>query len=142
MDFVRRVVEADSVSHYVKPNMGEVNADLLHIKLLRNNTFLTLTDSKGNVKLKASSGQLGGKSSRNDSEATAEHMGRMARTMGLKNVVVKVKGFMYFKKKRQAIMAWREGFTHGKGDLKPIVYVEDVTRRAHNGCRLPRKRRT
>jgi small subunit ribosomal protein S11 len=52
-----------------------------------------------------------------------------------------VKGFTYFKKKRQAIMSWREGFTNSRADPNPIVYIEDTTRRPHNGCRLPKKRR-
>ncbi|CAN7105960.1 unnamed protein product [Brassica rapa subsp. narinosa] len=34
-------------SHFHRPNL-EANADIIHIKLLRNNTFVTVTDSKGN----------------------------------------------------------------------------------------------
>ncbi|XP_010519115.1 PREDICTED: probable ribosomal protein S11, mitochondrial [Tarenaya hassleriana] len=125
---------------------SERNAEVVHIKMLRNNTFVTVTDSKGNVKCRGSSGCLpelkgGPKLSRYAAEATAEHIGRKAKTMGLKSVVVKVNGFIHFKKKRQAIVAFKEGFNSSRSDQNPIVYIEDTTRRAHNGCRLPRKRR-
>ncbi|KAH7514789.1 hypothetical protein FEM48_Zijuj11G0127800 [Ziziphus jujuba var. spinosa] len=151
MNFVRSVVEDDgrdmmrSRGRLPRYNV-EQNADFVHIKLMRNNTFVTVTDSKGKKKIGASSGMLpemkgGAKLSRYAAEATAEHVGRMARNLGLKSVVMKVKGFTYFKKKRQAIMSWREGFTNSRGDQNPIVYIEDTTRRPHNGCRLPKKRR-
>lgn len=152
MDFVRGVIEEDvsrrnsSVfSHFHRPNL-ETNADIIHIKMLRNNTFVTVTDSKGNVKCKATSGSLpdlkgGRKMSNYTADATAEDIGRRAKAMGLKSVVVKVNGFTHFKKKRKAIVAFRDGFTNSRSDLNPIVYIEDTTRKAHNGCRLPRKRR-
>lgn len=150
MNFVRGIIEEDGKdimggSLYSRYNV-EQNADIVHIKLLRNNTFVTVTDSKGDTKCKASAGCLpemkgGAKLSRYAAEATSEHVGRMSRSMGLKSVVMKVKGFTYFKKKRQAIMSWREGFTNSRADQNPIVYIEDTTRRPHNGCRLPKKRR-
>ncbi|KAI4353046.1 hypothetical protein L6164_002024 [Bauhinia variegata] len=144
MDFVRGILQQDGISPLSR-NRLEVDPDFVHIKILRNNTFVTLTDSKGNIKLKASAGCLkelraGQKLSRYAAEATAEEVGRRCRPMGLKAVVMKVKGFTYFKKKRQAIMSWRAGFG-SRGDRMPIVYVEDATRRPHNGCRQPKKRR-
>ncbi|PON76919.1 Ribosomal protein [Parasponia andersonii] len=151
MNFVRGVVEEDERNLFGVPRFPrynvEHNADFVHIKLMRNNTFVTVTDSKGNKKIGASAGSLpemkgGAKLSRYAAEATAEHVGRMAKNLGLKSVVMKVKGFTHFKKKRQAIMSWREGFTNSRGDQNPVVYIEDTTRRPHNGCRLPKKRRT
>lgn len=151
MDFVRGIIEESGINSFGSSQLNqytvEQNADVVHMKLLRNNTFITLTDSKGNrkpgEKVSASAGSLPdkGKVSRYGAEATAEHVGREARKSGVKSVVVKVNGFTYFKKKRQAIMAFREGYTHGRGDQTPIVYIEDTTRRPHNGCRLPKKRR-
>lgn len=124
----------------------EEKLDVVHIKLVKNNTFVTITDSNGKKKAGASSGCLGGtktgKVSRYASEATAEHVGRLARKLGLKSVVMRVNGFVHFKKKKQAILGWKEGYTYGKGDRTPIAYIEDTTRRAHNGCRLPKKRRS
>lgn len=124
----------------------EEKPDIVHIKLIKNNTFVTITDSKGNKKVGASSGCLeemkgGPKLSRYAAEATAEHVGRLARNLGLKSVVMRVNGFTHFKKKKQAILGWREGYTFGKGDHTPITFIEDTTRLAHNGCRLPKKRR-
>ncbi|TKY45649.1 ribosomal protein S11 [Spatholobus suberectus] len=146
MDFVRGIIDEDnfmrgaaSLYHY------EQDADFVHIKMLRNNTFVTVTDSNGNIKLSAllslkdlKSGQ---KLSRYAAEATAEVVGRRARGLGLKSVVMKVNGFTHFRRKRQAILSWREGFTDSRGDRNPIVYIEDTTRKPHNGCRLPKKRR-
>ncbi|GAV74705.1 Ribosomal_S11 domain-containing protein [Cephalotus follicularis] len=145
MDFVRGIMVEDRASNFSRRNV-EQNADFVHIKLMRNNTFVTVTDSKGNTKIQCSSGCLpelkgGQKVSRYAAEATAEHVGRLARSMGLKSIVMKVSGFTYFKKKRQAIMSFREGFTNSRSDQNPIVYIEDTTRRPHNGCRLPKKRR-
>jgi ribosomal protein S11 len=152
LDYVRKVIEGDEGRgtlgrsfHFQQPNL-ETNADIIHIKMLRNNTFVTVTDSKGNVKCKATSGSLpdlkGGRKMTNyTADATAENIGRRAKAMGLKSVVVKVNGFTHFKKKRKAIVAFRDGFTNSRSDQNPIVYIEDTTRKAHNGCRLPRKRR-
>ncbi|XP_062092671.1 small ribosomal subunit protein uS11m isoform X2 [Humulus lupulus] len=151
MNFVRGIIQQDERnfmggSRFPRYNV-EHDADFVHIKLMRNNTFVTVTDSKGNKKIGASAGSLpemkgGAKQSRYAAEATAEHVGRMSKNLGLKSVVMKVKGFTFFKKKKQAIISWREGFTNSRGDQNPIVYIEDTTRRPHNGCRLPKKRRT
>lgn len=150
MDFVRGIMEEDGKDFRGGPQFSpyheEQDADFVHIKMLRNNTFVTVTDSKGNVKLSGSAGSLkemkaGQKLSRYAAEATAEVVGRRARGLGLKSVVMKVNGFTHFRRKRQAIMSWREGFTDSRGDRNPIVYIEDTTRRPHNGCRLPKKRR-
>ncbi|KAF8033479.1 hypothetical protein BT93_D2171 [Corymbia citriodora subsp. variegata] len=150
MDYVRGIIEEEGKAlggfQYSRYNNMEQDVDFVHIKLLRNNTFVTVTDSKGNKKIGASAGCLpemkgGPKLSRYAAEATAEHVGRQSRSLGLKSVVMKVKGFTFFKKKRQAIMSWREGFTNARGNQNPIVYIEDSTRRPHNGCRLPKRRR-
>ncbi|XP_022719475.1 probable ribosomal protein S11, mitochondrial [Durio zibethinus] len=146
MDVVREAINGDRRGNYWGSQFPqynvEQNADFVHIKLMRNNTFVTVTDSKGNKKCGASSGHLGGtKASRYSAEATAEHVGRLARNMGIKSVVVRVKGFTHFKKKRQAIVSFCEGFSNSRLDKNPVVYIEDTTRRPHNGCRLPKKRR-
>ncbi|OAY41227.1 probable ribosomal protein S11, mitochondrial isoform X1 [Manihot esculenta] len=143
MDYVRGIIDQEN-SRFSQNNV-EHNADIVHMKLMRNNSFISVTDSKGNTKLVATSGSKkvvgDGKATRYAAEATAEYVGRMAREMGLKSVVVKVEGFTYFRRKRQAIMSFREGFCNSRADRNPIVYIEDTTRRPHNGCRLPKKRR-
>ncbi|CAN6555599.1 unnamed protein product [Malus baccata var. baccata] len=150
INFVRGVVEEDGRSNFWGSQFPryniEQNADIVHVKLMKNNTFVTVTDSKGNKKLGASAGSIpdmkgGPKLAKYAAEATAEHVGRMSRNFGLKSVVMKVKGFTYFKKKRQAIMSWKEGFSSSRVGHSPIVYIEDTTRKPHNGCRLPKQRR-
>ena len=70
-------------------------------------------------------------------EATAEHVGRKAQNLGMKSVVVKVKGSTYVGKKKAVIPSSRKGIV-----IKYIImYIHDVTQLPHNGCRLPRKRR-
>ncbi|KAM1682889.1 hypothetical protein ACFXTN_031114 [Malus domestica] len=118
INFVRGVIEEAGWnnlggSQFPRYNI-EQNADIVHVKLMKNNTFVTVTDSKGNKKLGASAGSLpdmkgGPKLAKYSAEATAEHVGRMSRNFGLKSVVMKVKGFSYFKKKRQAIISWERG---------------------------------
>ncbi|XP_027925080.1 probable ribosomal protein S11, mitochondrial isoform X2 [Vigna unguiculata] len=148
MDFVRGILDGDNFTRGSSfEYQYEQDADHVHIKMLRNNTFVTVTDSKGNVKLSGSAGSLkdlksGQKLSRYAAEATAEVVGRRSRGLGLKSVVMKVNGFTHFRRKRQAILSWKEGFTaDSRGGRNPIVFIEDTTRKPHNGCRLPKKRR-
>ncbi|OMP11452.1 Ribosomal protein S11 [Corchorus olitorius] len=147
MNFVRDAIAEDGRgfpgASQPRYNLAH-DADIVHINLKRNNSFVTVTDSKGNKKCGASNGQLSelkGGASRYAAEAIAEHVGRMARNMGVKSVVVRVKGFTHFRKKRHAIMSFREGFGNTRSGQNPVVYIEDTTRRPHNGCRLPKKRR-
>ncbi|KAL8521423.1 hypothetical protein ACS0TY_011806 [Phlomoides rotata] len=128
---------------YHQPNF-ESNADIVHIKLTRNNSFVTLTDSKGNKKLGISAAVASGKGEkpgRYSAEAAAEYVGRKVRQMRLRSVVVKVSGHTFFKRKKDAILAFKDGYTNSRGDVNPIVHIEDTTRKPHNGCRLPKQRR-
>ncbi|KAI3468533.1 hypothetical protein Pfo_025196 [Paulownia fortunei] len=122
----------------------ESNADIVHIKLMRNNAFVTVTDSKGNKKIGISAGKLagkGGKLTRYSGEAAAEDIGRRVRQMKTRSVVVKVNGLTFFRRKKEAILSFKDGYTNSRGDMNPVVYLEDTTRKPHNGCRLPKKRR-
>lgn len=122
----------------------EKDGDIVHIKMLKNNCFITVTDSKGNKKFGSTTGRAekgAGKIRRFSAEAVAEQMGREARERGIKSVVIKINGFTYFTQKKRAILSFREGYSHSRLDRNPIVYVEDKTRRAHNGCRLRKSRR-
>lgn len=144
MNFVRGIMRDNPNENY--RHGLEKNADIVHIKIMRNNTFVTVTDSKGNKKMGASAGCLaemkgGPKVSKYSAEATAEHVGRVAKSMGLKSVVMKVNGFTFFKKKKLAILSFRDGYTNSRSDRNPIVYTEDTTRKPHNGCRLRKQRR-
>ncbi|KAL1532269.1 hypothetical protein AAHA92_32298 [Salvia divinorum] len=148
MDYVRGLLPDE------RPPMGgpafyqqsrlESNANIVHIKLMRNNSYVTLTDHKGNRKMSVSAGQVaakGDKPGRYSGEAAAEYMGRVVKQMKIKSVVVKVSGFSFFRRKKDSILAFKDGYTHSRGDANPVVYIEDTTRKPHNGCRLPKKRR-
>ncbi|KAJ6833191.1 putative ribosomal protein S11, mitochondrial [Iris pallida] len=70
-------------------------------------TFITVTDARGNKKTGASAGCLEERKGRSHlfrhaAVATAEHVGRSTRKIGLKLVVMKVKGSTYSKKKRKS----------------------------------------
>ncbi|XP_047970086.1 probable ribosomal protein S11, mitochondrial [Salvia hispanica] len=129
---------------FYQQSQRESNADIVHIKLMRNNSYVTLTDYKGNRKMSVSAGQVaakGDKPGRYSGEAAAEYMGRVVKQMKIKSVVVKVSGFTFFRRKKDSILAFKDGYTHSRGDVNPVVYIEDTTRKPHNGCRLPKKRR-
>ncbi|KAK1258686.1 hypothetical protein QJS04_geneDACA024291 [Acorus gramineus] len=89
----------------------------------------------GNKRIGASAGEVTGGSrlSRYAAEATAEHVGREARKMDIKSVIIKVKGSVSFSKKKAVILSV------GQNDF--VTYICDVTQLSHNGCRLPKKRR-
>jgi ribosomal protein S11 len=77
--------------------------DFVHLTLTRNKAFLTVTDVAGNRKTGASAGCLGsedkkgrGRLSRYAADATAEYVGRAAKKMGIKSVVVRMKGTIFF----------------------------------------------
>lgn len=144
MNFVQSISEEDELFQQKKK-------DFVHLPPIHNNTFVTVTDARGNKKTGASAGCLeekkrGSRLSRYAAGATAEHVGRSARKMGMKSVVIQVKGSTFFRKKKAVILSWREGYTfaeckRGVGDQSQIKYIHDVTQLPHNGCRLPRKRR-
>ncbi|GAB4840433.1 hypothetical protein Ancab_021200 [Ancistrocladus abbreviatus] len=115
MDFVRGVLEEEGRdrfrgSKFSQNNSTEEKLDIVHIKMIKNNTFVTIIDSKGNKKVGASSGCLeemkgGPKLSQYAAEATAEYVGRLACNLGLRSVVMRVNGFTHFKMKKQAILS-------------------------------------
>ncbi|KAH6815175.1 Ribosomal L18p/L5e family protein [Perilla frutescens var. frutescens] len=143
MDNMQGRVQSRDSGFYNEPQL-ESNADIVHIKLMRNNSYVTLTDHKGDRKMSVSAGQVaakGDKPGRYSGEAAAEYMGRVAKQRKIRSVVVKVSGFTFFRRKKDAILAFKDGYTHSRGDVNPVVYIEDTTRKPHNGCRVSKKRR-
>ncbi|KAI3967969.1 hypothetical protein MKW92_044011 [Papaver armeniacum] len=67
-------------------------------------------------------------------DATEDDDGRNVKA---NTVVVRVKGFTNFRKKKEAVLRLREAL----GPKYQIINVQDVTNLPHNGCRLPKKRR-
>ncbi|KAM0923272.1 hypothetical protein ACQ4PT_005592 [Festuca glaucescens] len=131
----------------LQPTGQRVKRDMLHITQKGKKTFVTVTDIKGNRKAGASAGCLEDRKGRSRlaryaGEATGEHMGRAARKMGIKSVVVRVKGYSFFRKKKKIVLGFADGFRGERVRTQtPIMYIHDVTQLAHNGCRLPKKTR-
>ncbi len=121
------------MSKFLKKNHEK---GIIHIQSTRNNTIITLTDLNGNVKFWSSAGNLGFKNSRKStsyaSQAVAEIVASKALSLGYDSVTVKMKGLGYGK--LTAIKAF------GKSKLK-LLKVQELTPRAHNGCRPPKRRR-
>ncbi|XP_051137337.1 probable ribosomal protein S11, mitochondrial isoform X2 [Andrographis paniculata] len=149
MDYIQgllqdRRIDMNDLPRPLHQPLVESNADVVHIKLMRNNAFVTLTDSKGNKKIGTSAGKLagkGGKLTRYYGDAAAEEIGRKVRQMRTKSVVVKVNGLTFFRKKKDAILSFKDGYSNSQPNVNPVIYIEDTTRKPHNGCRLPKRRR-
>ena len=91
-----------------------VKMDVLHITPKEKKTFVTVTDVKENRKARASAGCLEDRKGRSRlarcaGEATGKHMGRSASTIGLKSIVVKVKGCSFFRKKKKVLLSFAAG---------------------------------
>ena len=107
-----------------------------HIKATFNNTLITIADRAGNVLVWASAGTAGFKGSKKSTPfaatMAAEQAGRDAVAMGVRKVVVRVRGPGSGRESAiQALAA--AGLT--------IESIHDVTPLPHNGCRPPKKRR-
>ena len=107
-----------------------------HIKATFNNTHITLSDPYGNVVAWATAGTSGFKGSRKSTAyaatLAAQKAAKVAMTMGLTTVEVKVKG--PGSGRESAIRALAvEGLQ--------ITSIKDVTPLPHNGCRPPKRRR-
>lgn len=108
----------------------------IHIQTTLNNTIIALTDAKGNVKFSASSGSLGFTNSRKSttyaSQTVAEHIARQCLILGIREVLVILKGIGFGK----------ESALRGLQSQGIIIKkIEDKTPIPHNGCRMPKKRR-
>lgn len=108
----------------------------VHIFATFNNTIVTVTDNGGNTVAWGSAGSAGFKGSRKSTpfaaRLAAEQAIKAAMSMGLKEVLVFVKG--PGPGRESAIRA-----VQAQG-LK-ITAITDITPVPHNGCRPPKKRR-
>lgn len=109
---------------------------IAHIRATFNNTKITITDMKGNVVSWNSAGSAGFKGSRKGTpfaaQVAAERAARVAIDMGMRNVMVLVKG----------PGAGRESAVRALGAAGfQVTTIRDVTPIPHNGCRPPKKRR-
>ncbi|MAW61152.1 MAG: 30S ribosomal protein S11 [Planctomycetes bacterium] len=109
---------------------------IAYVKSTFNNTLVTLCDPQGNVIAWGSPGAVGYKGSRKSTPFAAQQAairaGEAAYKMGLREIVVRVKG----------PGSGRESAVRGlsQAGLR-VSMIEDVTPLPHNGCRPSKKRR-
>jgi small subunit ribosomal protein S11 len=109
---------------------------IAHVKATFNNTFVTITDGKGNVLVQASSGQVGFKGTRKGTPyaagLVAREVARRAQDLGVKEVEVHVKG--PGPGRETAIRSLQSA-----GLM--VTQIHDLSPIPHNGCRPPKERR-
>ena len=107
-----------------------------HIQASFNNTLVTISDKEGNVVAWKSAGGLGFKGSRKGTpfaaQQAASQVAQAARSMGCKEVEVRVKG--PGSGRESAIRAIQAAGIQ-------VRHIKDVTPIPHNGCRPPKRRR-
>nr|YP_009118081.1 ribosomal protein S11 [Malawimonas californiana]AJF22875.1 ribosomal protein S11 [Malawimonas californiana] len=108
----------------------------IYIKTTLNNTFITLTDIKGQIKATCSGGKLGYKGSKRSTVYATENILLKILKTCLNSGVKKVQLFFngIGKPKKMFIKLIR------KNGIK-IIALNDITPIPYNGCRLPKKRR-
>jgi small subunit ribosomal protein S11 len=109
---------------------------IAHVHASFNNTIITITDRQGNTVSWATSGGSGFRGSRKSTpfaaQVAADHAGRTAQEVGMKNLEVRVNG--PGPGRESSVRALNAaGFK--------ITNIIDVTPIPHNGCRPPKKRR-
>jgi small subunit ribosomal protein S11 len=107
-----------------------------HIKSSFNNTIITITDNYGNTISWASAGKMGLRGSRKNTpfaaQLAADSAAKAAMSLGLKRVVVEVRG----------PGGGRDGAVRAlAASGLQIQTIRDVTPLPHNGCRPPKRRR-
>ena len=74
----------------------KISSGIAHIKSTFNNTIITITDQEGNVLIWGSSGTGGFKGTKKSTpyaaQITAKELARRAKDLGLKELIVRVKG--------------------------------------------------
>lgn len=111
---------------------------IVYVQSTNNNSIMTLTDKAGNCKTAASAGLCDFKGSRRSTifaaQETAKKVAKKALVLGYQVVCVKLKGAVSFSSKKKILKSLsRHGLIIGR--------LEHINSIAHNGCRLPKKRR-
>ncbi len=119
-----------------KKVIRNVPAGIAHVRSTFNNTTVTITDHAGNVLCWSSPGKVNFSGSKKSSAfaatVAAQDAGKMAMSMGMKEVEVNLKG----------PGAGRESAVRGLLSSGLIVtLIRDKTPVPHNGCRARKRRR-
>ena len=119
-----------------KKTRRNVTVAIVHIKTTFNNTYITITDTRGDTLCWASAGTCGFKGSRKSTpfagQCAAQQAAEKAIKFGVKDVEVRVKG--PGSGRESAITALQSAGINVKS-------LEDCTPIPHNGCRPRKKRR-
>ena len=119
-----------------KKKSAAPSGGIAHVKATFNNTFVTITDDKGNVLVQASSGQVGFKGTRKGTPyaagLVAREVARRAQDLGVREVEVRVKG--PGPGRETAIRSLQSA-----GLM--VTQIHDMSPIPHNGCRPPKERR-
>ena len=127
---------APKIKKIKKKIKKNITSGIAFVNATFNNTIVTISDDTGNVVAWSSAGSRGFKGSRKSTpyaaQIAADHAAGKAQEMGLKNLVVKLKG--PGSGRETALRA-----LHARGFK--IISIKDTTPMAHNGARPPKKRR-
>ena len=127
---------APKIKKIKKKIKKNITSGIAFVNATFNNTIVTISDDTGNVVAWSSAGSRGFKGSRKSTpyaaQIAADHAAGKAQEMGLKNLVVKLKG--PGSGRETALRA-----LHARG--YKIISIKDTTPMAHNGARPPKKRR-
>lgn len=130
----KRLMVKESGSLRRKEKKGIVSG-IAYINSTFNNTMVTITDVHGNVIAWSSAGLMGFKGSRKSTpyaaQMAAREAGRKAQEHGMRNIVVRVRG----------PGSGRESALRELQLIFSIASICDDTPLAHNGTRLPKRRR-
>jgi len=119
-----------------KKTVRSATSGVVHVQSTFNNIIISITDRQGNVIFWSSAGRAGFKGSRKSTafaaQTVAQQVGSEARSIGMREVEVWVKG----------PGAGRESAIRSLQSLgMKITVIRDVTPVPHNGCRPPKRRR-
>ena len=126
-------VKTKKVKKKIKKN---ISTGIAFVNATFNNTIITISDDSGNVIAWSSAGSRGFKGSRKSTpyaaQIAADHAAAKAQELGLKNLIVKLKGPGAGRETALRALQSR-GFK--------ILTIKDTTPMPHNGSRPPKKRR-
>jgi small subunit ribosomal protein S11 len=113
-----------------------LNTAIVHVKSTFNNTLICVTDLEGNVIVSGSGGSTGLKGQKRSTyyaaQTTSNLLAQKSYKAGIRKVYIRLNGFG---DGREACI---KSFLFEKLE---ILKIQDITKIAHGGCKLPKKRR-
>ena len=113
-----------------------LNTAIVHVKSTFNNTLICVTDLEGNVIVSGSGGSTGLKGQKRSTyyaaQTTSNLLAQKSYKAGIRKVYIRLNGFG---DGREACI---KSFLLEKLE---ILKIQDITKIAHGGCKLPKQRR-